>query len=70
MGAYGPDHQPLSPCPPELDAKWRFFWRTGPVPEKTNFPSQNADPVIPPEFPEWKEIMDMWGGKTKFISIY
>lgn len=34
MGAYGPDNKPLSPCPPELDPKWRFFWRTGPLPEK------------------------------------
>lgn len=58
-----PDNKPLSPCPPELDPKWRFFWRVGPVPEKTAFPILNMDPVIPPEFPEWKTIMDMWGNK-------
>ena len=63
MGAYGPDDKPLSPCPPELDPKWRFFWRIGPVPEKTNFPFLNAEAVLPPEFPEWKETMDMWGNK-------
>lgn len=63
MGAYGPDDKPLSPCPPEFDAKWRFFWRTGPQPAETEFPSQNLDPVIPPEFPEWTRVMDMWGGK-------
>ena len=63
VGAYGPDDKPLSPCPPELDPKWRFFWRVGPVPEKTNFPALNADAVIPPEIPEWREVMDMWGGK-------
>lgn len=63
IGSMGPNNKPLSPCPPELDPKWRFFWRVGPVPSKTNFPSLNMDAVIPPEFPEWKNIMDMWGGK-------
>lgn len=29
MGALGPGNKPLSPCPPEKDPKWRFFWRTG-----------------------------------------
>lgn len=63
MAAYGPDDKPLSPCPPELDPKWRFFWRTGPLPEHTEFPIMNMDQVIPPEFPQWKDVMDMWGGK-------
>lgn len=63
VGAYGPDDKPLSPCPPEFDLKWRFFWRTGPQPATTEFPLMNADPVIPPEFPQWREVMDMWGGK-------
>lgn len=63
MGSIGPNDKPLSPCPPELDPKWRFFWRIGPVPEKTKFPALNADAVIPPEIPEWKDVMDMWGGK-------
>lgn len=63
VGAYGPDDKPLSPCPPELDPKWRFFWRTGPQPPKTDFKVMNMDQVIPPEFPQWKEVMDMWGGK-------
>jgi len=61
MGSLGPDDQPLSPCPPEFDPKWRFFWRIGPQPKKTSFPSLNADAVIPPEIPEWKEVMDDWG---------
>lgn len=52
LGAYGPDDKPLSPCPPELDPKWRFFWRTGPMPKQTEFSSHNMDAVIPPEFPE------------------
>lgn len=63
VGAYGPDNKPLSPCPPELDPKWRFFWRTGPMPETTEFPQENMDAVIPAEFPEWKEVMDGWGGQ-------
>lgn len=63
MGAFGPDNKPLSPCPPELDAKWRFFWRIGKTPERTKYPSLNMDPVIPVEFPQWKEVMDMWGNK-------
>lgn len=63
MGAYDGENKPLSLCPPELDPKWRFFWRTGPKPEKTDFPTENMDAVIPAEFPEWKEVMDMWGGQ-------
>lgn len=63
IGAMGPDNKPLSICPPELDPKWRFFWRIGPTPEQTNFPFLNADAVIPPEFPEWKDRMDIWGNK-------
>ncbi len=63
MGAYGPDNKPLSPCPPEKDPKWRFFWRTGPQPETTEFPAENMDAVIPVEFPEWKEVMDGWGSQ-------
>ena len=63
MGTLTPDNKPLSPCPPELDPKWRFFWRVGPVPKETKFPALNADAVIPPEIPEWREVMDMWGNK-------
>jgi isopenicillin N synthase-like dioxygenase len=63
LGMYGPDDQPLSPCPPEYDPKWRFFWRIGPKPNSTHFPDLNADPVVPPEFPEWSDVMNMWGDK-------
>jgi isopenicillin N synthase-like dioxygenase len=63
MGSMGPNNQPLSVCPPQADPKWRFFWRIGEQPEKTNFPILNAAAVIPPEIPEWKTVMDMWGGK-------
>ena len=63
MGAFGPDNKPLSPCPPEKDPKWRFFWRTGPQPPTTEFKTENMDAVIPAEFPEWKDVMDGWGGQ-------
>jgi isopenicillin N synthase-like dioxygenase len=64
MGSLGPNDQPLSPCPPELDPKWRFFWRIGPLPPfPTQFPALNMDPVIPPEIPRWREVMDTWGSK-------
>jgi isopenicillin N synthase-like dioxygenase len=63
FSAYGPDDKPLSPCPPDYDPKWRFFWRIGPRPVSTHFPDLNAERVIPPEFPEWADVMDMWGSK-------
>jgi isopenicillin N synthase-like dioxygenase len=63
MGAFGPDNKPLSVCPPEKDPKWRFFWRTGPKPATTQFPAENMDAVIPAEFPQWKTVMDSWGGQ-------
>lgn len=63
VGSMGPDDKPLSVCPPEKDPKWRFFWRIGPRPTKTGFPDLNAAPVIPPEIPEWTQVMDLWGGK-------
>jgi isopenicillin N synthase-like dioxygenase len=63
MGAYDSENKPISPCPPEKDAKWRFFWRIGGTPEVTKYPALNMDPVVPPEFPEWTEVMNMWGNK-------
>jgi isopenicillin N synthase-like dioxygenase len=49
-------HLPVGP-----DPKWRFFWRLGKWPEKTQFPALNADQVIPDGFPEWSHVMDLWG---------
>lgn len=65
IGALGPNDKPLSPCPPEKDPKWRFFWRIGPNLTETEFPDLNMAPVIPPEFPQWTEVMNMWGEKMK-----
>jgi isopenicillin N synthase-like dioxygenase len=59
----GPNDKPLSPCIPEFDAKWRFFWRMGDVPKDTKFPLLNMDAVIPPEIDNWSDIMDAWGNK-------
>jgi len=63
IGSIGPDDKPLSPCPPELDPKWRFFWRVGEPPKSTKFKQLNAEPVIPKNFPQWTEVMNMWGNK-------
>ena len=66
FGTYGPNDKPLTLCPPEVDPKWRFFWRIGPKPKSTKFPALNAAPVVPPEIPEWSSVMDNWG--TKMID--
>lgn len=54
--------KPETLCPPDLDNKLRFFWRIGERPEKTEFAGLNADPVVPPAFPQWTEVMNTWGG--------
>lgn len=51
-------HRPTGP-----DAKERFFWRMGERPEKTEFESLNAQPVVPHHFPEWESVMNTWGSK-------
>jgi isopenicillin N synthase-like dioxygenase len=64
MGAYTDENKPLSPCPPQVDTKWRFFWRIGPTPPfPTEFPDLNTEQVIPANFPEWTDTMNMWGTK-------
>jgi isopenicillin N synthase-like dioxygenase len=57
------ENKPWSAANPIFDPKWRFFWRIGPQPEKTEFPQMNMDPVIPRGFPQWGAVMDMWGDK-------
>ncbi|POM73186.1 Hypothetical protein PHPALM_9989 [Phytophthora palmivora] len=56
-------YAPVSLCPPEADKKSRFFWRVGERPVNTKFEELNAEPVIPKKFPEWENVMNMWGGK-------
>ena len=57
-------HRALTLCPPELDPKWRFFWRIGERPDEseTEFADLNAPPVVPSGFAgEWEETMNGWG---------
>eukprot|EP00026_Physarum_polycephalum_P009311 Phypoly_transcript_09430.p1 GENE.Phypoly_transcript_09430~~Phypoly_transcript_09430.p1 ORF type:complete len:350 (+),score=80.57 Phypoly_transcript_09430:101-1150(+) len=50
-------HKPVG-----ADPKWRFFWRIGERPEKTQFAEQNAAPVIPEHFSaEWASVLNKWG---------
>ncbi len=53
-----PENAPRSKFPPELDAKWRFFWAIGERPDEV---AQDIPKVIPEEFPDWEEKMDKWG---------
>jgi hypothetical protein len=52
------DSMPMSPFPPELDAKWRFFWAIGKRPAETK---DELPQTYPEGFPEWEENMDKWG---------
>ena len=63
MLTLGPNDKPASPCTPEYDAKWRFFWRMGDVPKETNFPLLNMEAVVPPEIKDWSDVMNAWGNK-------
>jgi len=53
------EDRPLSKFPPELDAKWRFFWAIGERPAELE---NDIPKVIPANFPEWEKKMDTWGG--------
>ncbi|XP_077214937.1 uncharacterized protein LOC143849683 [Tasmannia lanceolata] len=55
------EFQPSTPVGP--DPKWRYMWRVGPRPLNTRFQELNSEPVVPEDFPEWKENMDSWGSK-------
>lgn len=63
MKTYKDADKPISLCPPEKDAKARFFWRLGKMPTETKFPQLNAAPVVPKDIPEWSDVMNTWGGK-------
>lgn len=53
-----PENLPLSKFPPELDAKWRFFWAIGERPAEV---ADNIPKVIPSNFPDWETRMNKWG---------
>lgn len=56
MKLYKAADAPISLCPPEKDAKARFFWRLGPRPEASEFAELNAPPVLPAGFPQWADV--------------
>jgi isopenicillin N synthase-like dioxygenase len=58
LDQFTPENMPLSKFPPELDAKWRFFWAIGERPKEV---ADDIPKVIPAEFPDWEEKMNKWG---------
>jgi isopenicillin N synthase-like dioxygenase len=68
MQGYTGDDAPLSPCPPEKDAKWRYFWRIGDLPPeeaKSNYEFEN---LVPEGYAEWTEILDT-AGTTMLAAV-
>jgi isopenicillin N synthase-like dioxygenase len=55
---YDENNKPISECPPEFDAKWRYFWHIGERPEDKKALYEN---VVPEDFPEWESRMNKWG---------
>ena len=53
-----PENMPLSKFPPDLDAKWRFFWAIGERPAEV---AENIPKVIPSNFEDWEKRMNKWG---------
>ncbi|PRP75453.1 hypothetical protein PROFUN_15738 [Planoprotostelium fungivorum] len=54
-------HPNEAQVPKGADPKWRYFWRIGERPTKTQFQELNSEPVIPKAFPQWTEVMNRWG---------
>lgn len=53
-----PENLPLSKFPPDLDAKWRFFWAIGERPKEV---AEDIPRVIPEGFDGWEDKMNTWG---------
>ena len=53
-------NKPMSPLEPVYDAKWRFMWKIGERPEGA---SDDFPQVIPTDFPDWEDKMNLWGHK-------
>jgi isopenicillin N synthase-like dioxygenase len=51
-------NKPISECPPEHDAKWRYFWHIGDRPEEKKSAYAN---IVPEDIPDWEKKMDKWG---------
>lgn len=63
MDTLSEENQPISPRKSRPDNKWRFFWRMNKQPAHTKFPQHYSDNVVPPEFPQWSDVMNNWGGR-------
>ena len=67
MDALSEDNKPHLKPDQGADPKWRYFWRIGDRPAKSEFAELNAPQVIPETFKNvWSRTMDMWG--TKFLD--
>eukprot|EP00347_Sterkiella_histriomuscorum_P021411 403334068 len=53
-----PENYPLSSFPPDLDAKWRFFWAIGERPKEV---ADDIPKVIPEGIADWEQKMNKWG---------
>ena len=63
---YAVDSKPTLKKDHGADPKWRFFWRIGNRPEKSEYPELNAKQVVPqsPQFKDrWANVMNAWGNK-------
>lgn len=58
LDSLAPENMPLSKFPPDLDAKWRFFWAIGERPAEV---ADSIPRVIPAAFPDWETRMNKWG---------
>lgn len=69
-----PKHKPWTPCPPEADPKWRYFWRLGSQGVDTqnhndekidtntkDYVMLNATNVVPKGIDNWSQLCDEWG---------
>ena len=64
MDALSEDNKPHLKPDQGADPKWRYFWRIGDRPAKSEFAELNAPQVIPETFKDvWSKTMDMWGSK-------
>lgn len=59
INSFPDENKPLTSCPPQIDAKWRYFWRIGEL-GQSHGKHERAN-VVPEEFPEWSEVMNLWG---------
>lgn len=64
-----PKYKPLTALPPEKDPKWRYLWRIGEREPGTKFSQMEPERVPPKDFPEFTEVVDIWGN-TMLQSVH